>query len=145
MFVWRITAAPFADLYGEGARLFGARWNSPGRAMLYTAEDAALAVLEVRVHLDLSWDLLPDDYVLMKIEVPDLPVENITGLPPDPISVGDKWLASATTPLLRVPSYIVPESFNVLVNPAHPQAVTIRDFTMRDFGFDNRLWPPLRY
>src|ERR1700730_14515011 len=115
MVVWRITAAPFADLSGEGARLFGARWNSPGRAMLYTAEDAALAVLEVRVHLDLSWDLLPDDYVLMKIEVPDLPVENITGLPPDPISVGDKWLASATTPLLRVPSYIVPESFNVLV------------------------------
>lgn len=145
MVVWRITAAPFADLSGEGARLYGARWNKPGRPMLYTAEDAALSVLEVRVHLDLDWNLLPDDYVLMKIEVPDLPVEDISDLPSDPQAVGDAWLASARTPLLRVPSFIIPESFNLLVNPVHPQAVDIRYFTTRDFKFDDRLWLPLRY
>ncbi len=145
MIVWRITAAPFADLSGEGARIYGARWNNPGRPMLYTAEDAALAVLEVRVHLDLEWDLLPDDYVLMRIEIPDLPVEHVADLPLDPQAAGDAWLASAKTPLLRVPSFIVPESFNLLINPIHPQAAAIRDFTTRDFKFDDRLWLPLKY
>jgi RES domain-containing protein len=143
--VWRITAEPFADLTGEGARLYGARWNSPGRPMLYTAEDAALAILEVRVHLDLDWTLLPDDYVLMRIEVHDLPTEHITDLPSDPQAVGDAWLKSGTTPLLRVPSFIVPESFNLLVNPSHSQAAAIRDYATRDFKFDERLWLPLKY
>ena len=61
--------APFADLSGEGARLYGGRWNSSGRAMVYAASDAALAVLEVRVHLDLPPDLIPDDYVLLKLDL----------------------------------------------------------------------------
>jgi RES domain-containing protein len=76
----------------------------------------------------------------MKIEVPDLPVEDISDLPSDPQAVGDAWLASAGTPLLRVPSFVVPESFNLLVNPD-----AIRDFTTRDFKFDDRLRLPLRY
>ena len=66
--VWRICRRPFADLSGEGARLYGGRWNAPGRPLIYAAETAALAVLEVRVHLDLDWDMLPDDYVLVAID-----------------------------------------------------------------------------
>jgi len=59
LLAWRLCRAPFADLSGEGARLYGGRWNSSGRAMVYAAGDAALAVLEVRVHLDLPPDLVP--------------------------------------------------------------------------------------
>ncbi len=65
MRLWRLTRAVHADLSGEGARRFGGRWNSPGRPLVYTAAEAALTVLEVRVHLDLPFELLPDDYVLL--------------------------------------------------------------------------------
>ena len=58
MIVWRLCRHPFADLKGDGARLYGVRWNSPGRPMVYLAEHPALAALEVRVHLDLPLDLI---------------------------------------------------------------------------------------
>ena len=53
MRLWRLTRRPFADLEGRGAARFGGRWNRPGRPMVYTTAEASLAVLEVRVHLDL--------------------------------------------------------------------------------------------
>jgi RES domain-containing protein len=68
---WRLCREPFADLAGEGARRYGGRWNSPGRPNVYAASSAALAVLEVHVHLDLPLDLLPDDYLLLTIELRD--------------------------------------------------------------------------
>jgi RES domain-containing protein len=140
MIAWRISRAPFADLSGTGARLYGGRWNSPGRALIYAAETAALAVLEVRVHLDLAPDLLPDDYVLTGIACDGLGVETLDSLPPDPLSFGDQWLAEVRTPILRVPSFIVPESFNLLLNPAHPDAAALRQASQRPFRFDQRLW-----
>ena len=84
LIAWRISRAAFADLSGTGARLYGGRWNSPGRAMIYAAEAAALAVLEVRVHLDLTPDLLPDDYVLTGIALDGLAVETLDTLPEAP-------------------------------------------------------------
>ncbi|WP_029074063.1 RES family NAD+ phosphorylase [Kaistia adipata] len=140
MIAWRISRAPFADLSGTGARLYGGRWNSPGRAMVYAAETAALAVLEVRVHLDLTPDLLPDDYVLSAIECGDLAIETLAALPDDPQALGDDWLAAARTPILSVPSIIVPESRNLLLNPAHPDAATLAIASTRPFRFDERLW-----
>ena len=68
MLAWRLCRAPFADLSGEGARRYGGRWNRPGRPIVYAASSAALAVLEVRVHLDLPPALLPDDYLLLTID-----------------------------------------------------------------------------
>ena len=141
---WRICRGPFADLSGEGARLFGGRWNSPGRPVVYTAETAALAVLEVRVHLDLDWDLLPDDYVLMAIDLGSIGAEEIADIPSDPRAVGDAWIASGRSALLRVPSSIVPESSNFLINPRHPDASAIMTRTIRSFVFDSRLWTPVR-
>jgi RES domain-containing protein len=95
MRLWRLTRAAYAALNGEGARLYGGRWNSPGRAAVYAAAEAALAVLEVRVHLDLPFDLLPDDYVLLAIETGDARVEE--GPAPGDSSAcrayGDRWLA----------------------------------------------------
>lgn len=142
MQVWRICRRPFADLSGEGARLYGGRWNSPGRPLVYTAETAALAVLEVRVHLDLDWDLLPDDYVLVTIDIPAGKPEEMAALPPDTVAAGDAWLASRRSALLKVPSVIVPESCNILIDPTHPDAATIAIASTRPFTFDERLWQP---
>ena len=108
--VWRICRRPFADLSGEGARLYGGRWNAPGRPLIYAAETAALAVLEVRVHLDLDWDMLPDDYVLVAIDTAAIVTETIDEFPDDPRAVGDAWIELRRSALLRVPSWIVPES-----------------------------------
>jgi RES domain-containing protein len=139
---WRICRRPFADLSGEGARLYGGRWNSPGRPLVYAAETAALAVLEVRVHLDLDWDVLPDDYVLMAIDLGHLVPEDCHELPPVPRATGDAWLRSGRSALLRVPSSIVPESRNVLINPARPEAAAVEIRSVRAFVFDPRLWSP---
>lgn len=145
MIVWRICRAAHADLLGEGARLYGGRWNTPGHPMIYTAEAAALAVLEVRVHLDLTPDLLPDDYLLIGIETGDTPPEMVPTIPDDPASFGDDWLATRRSALLRVPSVIVPESANLLINPRHPGAETLRIVGRRPFRFDDRLWRPLSF
>jgi len=142
MLAWRVCRRPFADLSGEGARRYGGRWNSPGRPLVYAAETAALAVLEVRVHLDLDWSVLPDDYVLLAIDLFTLEPETIAGFPDDPRAAGDAWLASGASALLRVPSGIVRESSNILINVAHPDAKRIAVGSVRPFSFDERLWRP---
>ncbi|NNM72681.1 RES family NAD+ phosphorylase [Enterovirga aerilata] len=137
---WRLCREPYADLSGEGARLNGGRWNRPGRPLIYTADNAALAALEVRVHLDLPPDLLPDDYVLLELDLGEASVEGIDAPPADPAAFGSDWLASARSAVLRVPSAIVPECSNLLINPLHPEAGTIRVARKRRFAFDPRLW-----
>jgi RES domain-containing protein len=140
MLAWRIARARYADLSGMGAKLLGGRWNSPGRPLVYAAETAALAVLEVRVHLDLPPDLIPDDYQLIGIEIGDAMVETVDTLPDDPQAFGDQWLREARTPILRAPSFIVPESHNLLLNPAHPDSTGFSIASSRPFRFDERLW-----
>jgi RES domain-containing protein len=140
---WRLCREPFADLAGEGARLYGGRWNTPGRPLVYAASSAALALLEVRVQLDLPPELLPADYVLLTIDLRDLATETVPDFPPDPAAFGDAWLRERRTPVLRVPSAIVPESTNLLLNPAHPAATEARIIGRRRFEFDRRLWRPL--
>lgn len=140
MLAWRLCRAPFADLTGDGARRYGGRWNVPGRPIVYAASNAALAVLEVRVHLDLPADLLPDDYLLLTIDLRDLATEEVATIPADPAAFGDAWLREQRTPVLQVPSLIVPESSNLLVNPAHPDAVQASIIARRRFAFDRRLW-----
>jgi len=143
MHSWRLCRAPFADLTGEGARLYGGRWNSSGRPLVYSASSAALAVLEIRVHLDLAPDLVPDDYVLVTIDLRELPIEIVDRVPADPKAFGDQWLEEKRTPVLQVPSAIVPENANILLNPAHPLASGASVAGSRRFEFDRRLWLPL--
>ena len=140
MLAWRLCRAPYADLSGEGARLYGGRWNTPGHPLVYMASTAALALLEMRVHLDLPPELLPDDYVLMTIDIGDLPVERARGMPTDPSAFGDAWIAERRNPILQVPSMIVPECANLLLNPAHPASPAACITATRPFGFDPRLW-----
>jgi RES domain-containing protein len=139
---WRLCREAFADLAGQGAALYGGRWNSPGTPLVYLADTAGLAVLEVRVHLDLPPALLPDDYCLLTVDLDDLPVEVLERLPEQPREFGDLWARQARSPVLSVPSMIVPESRNLLLNPRHPKAGTARITAQRSFRFDPRLWAP---
>ena len=140
MLAWRLCRAPFADLSGEGAMRYGGRWNSPGRKLIYAASSAALAVLEVRVHLDLPLEQLPEDYVLVTIDLGASVSDALRELPDDPVAFGDAWLRDKRSACLQVPSFIVPESANILVNPAHPHATQVSVVTTRKFSFDRRLW-----
>jgi RES domain-containing protein len=140
MIAWRLCRRPYAVLDGEGARRFGGRWNSPGRPMVYFADHPALAALEVRVHLDLPFDLLPADYVLMQADIPD---PTGIGAADTTAAAGDAWLNAAPSATVRVPSVLVPHAWNLLLNPRHPDArqAEIRD--IEPFRFDSRLWRPL--
>ena len=147
MILWRLTRRPYADL---GGHLADGRWHTRGRPVVYCAASAALAVLEVRVHLDLPLDLLPEDYVLMRIEAPDhLDVQTVSSsdLPDAWRShehlcrpIGDAWLEEGTTALLRVPSAIVSAERNVLLNPRHADAEKVGLKEAVPFPWDDRLF-----
>jgi RES domain-containing protein len=142
MRIWRLTRAAFADLSGEGARLAGGRWNNPGLPMVYAADSPSLALLEVFIHLDLPPHLLPDDYVHLEIETGDLAIEDAP-LPREDRNCrefGDRWLAGLRTPLLRVPSMVVPLAKNYLLNPRHPEAPKAQIIGRHGCAFDQRLW-----
>lgn len=85
-------------------------------------------------------DLLPSDYVLLRIDLGQAAVETVPTLRPDTVAFGDAWLAAGRTAVLRVPSFIVPESTNLLVNPLHPAVARIRIADQRPFTFDACLW-----
>ncbi|MEQ9125009.1 MAG: RES family NAD+ phosphorylase [Alphaproteobacteria bacterium] len=142
MILWRACRAPYATLDGEGARRFGGRWNSSGRPAVYLAEHPALAILEIRAHLDLPLALLPDDYVVLRIEAPDgcaISTAPDGVAPGEEAAIGDDWLEAGHTPLLEVPSILAPRSRNYLLNPLHPDARSIRIVERLPFVFDPRL------
>jgi RES domain-containing protein len=142
MDLWRLCRRPFADLTGTGARRWGGRWNSPGRPVVYLAEHPALAAMEVRVHLDLPFELLPEDFVLMRVSIPNTLVATLEVPPMETVALGDAWLKEERSAGLRVPSILVPHGWNVLLNPNHPNAGRARVATIERFDFDPRLWRP---
>lgn len=149
MLFWRLARAAHQTLDGEGARLNGGRWNSEGVSVVYASATLALAALEYLVHLDA--EDAPADLLAMQIRVADeLPTERVesTALQPgwnavldpaDCVHAGDEWANSGSTLLLRVPSAIVPEEENVLLNPRHPEASSVEIVRTRAFAFDPRL------
>jgi len=128
--VWRITTRRFADtaFSGEGARLYGGRWNRPGQSLVYTAESRSLALLEMLV----QDDPLRASYVLIPAQLaPDIRIDSLqpADLPLDwraPAgrevlqSLGAQWLHSLRSAVLVVPSAVVSAERNFLINPAHP-------------------------
>jgi RES domain-containing protein len=149
LLVWRIAREPFQALDGEGARLNGGRWSSEGVLVIYTSTSLALAALEYLVHVD-PVDV-PDDLVAMAIEIPDNLAEeriSVSDLPqdwnevadhPSCLSHGNAWAQNGRTALLRVPSAIVIEEENMLINPGHVEAGRIAVKHVRPFSFDPRL------
>jgi RES domain-containing protein len=142
LIAWRVTRAPFADLSGTGAKLYGGRWNSPGTSAVYLSEHPALCLLEIFVNLGINQRTIPIDYVLMTVVVPDslLTESAPSGIPfGQEAKFGDAWIAARRTPVLWVPSVVMPQSYNLVVNPEHPAsaAVFVRDIT--PFQIDPRL------
>ena len=146
MIVHRLAKASFAALDGEGARLYGGRWNSAGRPMIYAAASPSLAVLEVLVHLDLPPELMPDDYRLLAIEIPDdAPIERLDRTPADEVgcvAAGDDFLIRGGALVLLVPSVIVPQELNALINVRHAAMAGVRVVADQPFAFDRRLLGP---
>jgi RES domain-containing protein len=143
MIAWRLCRRAYADLNGTGAQRFGGRWNSPGRPVVYLAEHPALAALEVRVHLDLPFELLPADYVLMQVSVPDPPRDPLGEAPPGTVAAGNAWLAGMRSATVKVASVLVPHAWNILLNPGHADAASAFIHSVEPFHFDPRLWQPL--
>ena len=147
MFLWRISNHRTLD--GRGGLETSARWHSQGRPIVYLAESVAGALLEVLVHLELTPIRLPKSYRLLKVEVPDgLSIETLsaTELGEAWVSdetrtrtVGDQWLASKRSALLRIPSAIAPETFNVLLNSAHEEARRLKIVSHCEYPWDLRL------
>jgi RES domain-containing protein len=152
--VWRLCPARHAadPLGGRGGLFVSGRWHPRGVRVVYTSSSLSLAVLEVLVHA--GRDTLPDDLLQIEIEVPDdLPTEVVDDAslsastpgwrsypaPRELQAFGEAWLREGRTPLLRVPSAVVPEEWNLLINPAHPQASGAEAVTVRRFGLDPRL------
>jgi len=149
MQVFRICRAAFKALNGEGARLWGGRWNSPGSPVVYTSGTLALAAIEYLIHIDPSdvpGDLLaltiefPDALAISSVDIADLPVgwEQPTDLVACQ-AIGDGWIKASTSPVLRVPSAAVREEFNYLLNPRHASAGDFANVAERPFGYDPRL------
>jgi RES domain-containing protein len=145
-FLWRVSR--YASLDGAGGLRYASRWNSVGLPITYLAESPAGAVLETLVHLEL--DRAPDQYSMMKVSMEDSVSsrsiserELASGWIDDSSitrRIGDEWLAAGESALLRVPSAIVPETANVLLNPAHGDAKRLKIVWHRAYPWDRRLF-----
>lgn len=135
---------------GEGAKRFGGRWNSPGRACVYAASSESLALLEIMVHLE-DYRLL-EHYALFRVRID---ASNIATLddsaqppnwrdepaPMETALIGDLWLEQLKSPVLKVPSVIVTREYNYLLNPAHPDFETIiQSVEALSLSVDTRLY-----
>lgn len=151
MKVFRLCKAKYnGDLSGKGAELFGGRWNNKGVALLYTSDSVSLCTLEVVVHSE-QGDV-PRNYVLHTLEIPDdLPILEVAteNLPLDwrtfPHSeaarrIGDRFVKEGKAAILKVPSAVVPNDFNYLLNPAHPDFSKIKITKTEVYEFDVRLF-----
>lgn len=153
MIVFRIEREKYliTTLSGIGASMTeGYRWNSLNTKIVYTADSRALATLEVSVHLDLSEDLpsdrfyveieIPDDITIQEVKLADLP-EDWNSKPPILTTqiIGDDFVYYNDSAILKVPSSIVPQEFNYLINPNHPDASKIKVISSTKMAFDSRL------
>ena len=147
---WRLVKTKYADTAfdGEGARLHGGRWNSPGTLVAYGSDSSALAVLEVLVNL--KDDTLLSSYSLVTATIPDKLVQTLdrralpsnwrsSPVPPAVQVIGDKWAKSKASLALRVPSAIVEASDNILINPGHADFHRFQISSIDKYRFDERL------
>lgn len=149
MIVYRLSSGDFKnDLSGTGAKLFGGRWNSTGLNALYTTEHISLAVLEILVHVKLYRQ--PLDYHLITIEIPEK--AHIIAIDHAKLKrnwkddftygqfIGDEFLIANQSLVLKVPSAIIEQENNLMINPAHPDAEKLKIRSSKIFIFDKRLY-----
>ena len=136
-------------LSGRGGLRVAGRWHSQGVRVVYASESRALAALEVLVHVDP--DLAPADLVRIEIDVPHpLRIETVKAsslgprwrahpAPESLRALGDRWVRRGASAVLRVPSAVIPEESNYLLNPGHPDAARVSVVAIEPFAFDARL------
>ncbi|MGJ7032198.1 RES family NAD+ phosphorylase [Niabella hirudinis] len=152
MLIYRIAQEPFAmDLSGKGAWMSGGRWNNEGHFALYTSASRALALLEILAHTPAKM-LTVKPYILLTLEVADtqptdqvslgmLPADwNLSGSAQATAQLGDLFLKRSKALLLMVPSIIMPEEWNYVLNPLHPDMKKVRIVHRRNVTFDKRLF-----
>ena len=150
MKLFRIAKKPhIEDLSGMGARLYGGRWNHKGVAVVYASGSRALAALEYLVHVPIS--TIPSDLKMMELLIskrvvpqsidPSVLPSNWRKYPaPQSLAtLGSDWVHSNRSLLLRVPSAVVKNEFNILINPNHEDIKLIKVVELVPFAFDGRL------
>jgi RES domain-containing protein len=150
MTVYRLSLQSFVnDLSGAGSLLYGGRWNSQGVPVVYTSESVALALLETLVNL--TDEKIPHNFHLVRIQLPDdakVQTVSVDRLPadwrdfPSPLTLkqfGDDLTRDAKSLSLRVPSVIVPQEFNYIINPTHETMRDVKILSVEPFLFDARL------
>jgi RES domain-containing protein len=148
---FRITRAKYASsaFDGEGARQFGGRWNSPGTPMVYVSSSRSLATLELLVHLD-DLATIRGSHVLIPLTFDESIVAEANTsvlqagwdgpqIAPSTQLLGDQWVRSCASAVLKVPSVVTPGEYNYLVNPLHPDFSRIEIGTATRFEPDPRL------
>ncbi len=147
---WRLVrAARQEDAFsGHGARLYGGRWNPRGMRATYLSASRSLAALEVIVH---QAEHIPhQQFLFFEARFPEEFVADISpdvlaadwrSYPPRKTTVeaGGMWLKALSSPVLRVPSVLIPEEFNFIINPEHPKAAEIKIPPPQVFAFDQRF------
>ena len=147
---WRIVKERHAGTAfdGEGARLYGGRWNSPGVAAVYVSESRALATLEVLAGLQTNFPLpgyvlIPtefDDSLVVAIELEEVPADWRQNPPaPSTQRLGNDWIAQGESAVLRVPSVLVPKESNYVLNPRHPDFSAVMVGEPEPLSMDLRL------
>jgi len=149
MTIYRLSIEQYKDdISGTGAKLYGGRWNTAGIPVLYTTENISLAVLEIIVRTDIN--LIPLHYYLLKIELPDtagITIINKTKLKKEwknDVSytqwIGNEFLKSNKSLVLKIPSAIVDEEHNFIINTEHSEFKKLKITSSKKFSFDRRLY-----
>ena len=149
MIIYRLTSGDHInDLSGTGSKLFGGRWNSPGMKAIYTTENISLAILEILVHVKKY--KRPSDYHLLAISIPEsikpfiINKEKLKKNWKDDAVytqfIGDEFLKAGQSMVLKVPSVIVEQENNFILNPAHSDSNKIKIVSKKLFEFDKRLY-----
>ncbi len=151
MIVYRLIRKKYGyALSGEGARLAGGRWNSPGLPLIYTSDSRSLCTVEVAVSLPIG--LFPDGFEMLLIDIPDeLEILEVKtdNLPMDwkkpdyseeTQCIGDQFILDNRYAVMKVPSAVVPGDFNYLLNPGHKDFGKITKIRQEPYEFDGRFF-----
>ena len=149
MITYRITRSVFRnDISGSGAKLNGSRWNTKGMPMLFTAEQISLATLEMLVHI--NFVEIPDSFHLLFISVPDeapkveIKISNLKSSWKNDDDytavIGDEFLREKNSLFLKVPSAVIVEEHNYIINPLHKDFSKVKIIKSKPFAFDKRFF-----
>ena len=151
MKIYRIAKTQYLeDLSGEGARLYGGRWNKRGYSMLYFSESLSLAVLEILVHM--NFEYLNADFKYLEADIPDVLIKQ--KLKPESMeshwrsnppslntqNLGTNWLHSKKSLAMQVPSAVLPQQYNILVNPRHKNISQLKITKTGVLNVDSRVF-----